>query len=113
LDRIDAGMLGKKRGSYKADGMGRHDEKEATRLLEDAFHRLGVRVEDIWRLRQSDRVKQAIAWWIKSRTVVGDEWICRKLEMGHRINVCRAVSRFRKAEDDETRKIKKLLLCAD
>ena len=113
MNRIDEGMTGKKRESYSTEAMRGHDEKEAKRLLHDALKRLNVSLEDLRGRRQSDSIKQAVAWWIKSRTVVGDAWICRKLEMGHRMNVCRAANRYRCAEDRHTRKIKKMLQCAD
>ncbi len=113
MDQIDEGMAGRKRASYTAEGMRGYDEKEADRLLLNATQRLGLRVEDLWSRRQSDSAKQAVAWWIKSRTSVGDDWICKRLEMGSRMNVHRAVSRYRRAADAESRRIKKLLLCAD
>ena len=106
MDRIDGRMAGRKRGSYAAGGMRGHDERAAQRLLVDAVNRLGVKVQDLWGRRQTDAVKQAVAWWIKSRTFFGDEWICRKLEMGNRVNVCRAVRRYRAAADPNGAKLR-------
>ena len=71
-------------------------------------------ISDLWSRRQSDPIKQAVAWWVKSRSVVGDEWICRELQMGSRSNVHRAVEAFRKTNDATRAEVKaKLRLCAD
>ncbi len=82
-------------------------------MLARALDQLGVSLEDVRRRRQADAVKQAIAWWIKSQTVVGDAWICRELQMGHRVNVSRAVKRYRELPDTEARKIRKMFICTD
>lgn len=113
MDRVDAGMKGKKRDSYKAEGMRGHDEKEAARLLSTALKMLNIRLEDLRGMRQSNAIKQAVAWWIRSQTIVRDEWICRELEMGHRVNISRAVKRYRDVADAESRKIKKMFICTD
>lgn len=92
----------------------RHDEKEAEQLLQTGLCRLGLAMEEARQLRKSDPRKQAVAWWVKSQSVVGDRWIARQLEMGHRSNVSRAVSAFRTTAGRTHRKLKKLLhICTD
>lgn len=113
MERVDNSVRGRKRDSYLAGGMRRHDESEAVRLLSAAIERLDVSLEELCGRRQTDAVKQAVAWWIKSQTVVGDAWICRQLSMGHRMNISRAVGRYRKATDPEARIIRNMLICAD
>jgi hypothetical protein len=114
LDRADRAVQGSKRSSFHADGMRRHDEKEAERRLEQALTLLGVRLSDLWRSKQTNAVKQAVAWYVKHGSTVGDEWLCTRLEMGNRTNVHRAVRRFREAQDPTAKAIKrKLRLCAD
>lgn len=113
MERVESVVQGRRRASYEEGGLRGHDERAAERLLDEALRRLGVRVEDLWGRRQTDAVKQAVAWWLKRQTVVGDEWICRRLEMGSRMNVHRAVTRYRAAADRESRQWRKLLLCAD
>lgn len=112
-DALDAGMAGKRRDSYESGGMRGYDEREAERLLSRALDQLGVNLEDVRARRQADAVKQAIAWWIKSQTVVGDAWLCRELQMGHRVNVSRAVKRYRALADAEAREIRKMFICTD
>jgi len=41
---------------------------------------------------------------VKSRTVVGHEWILDRLEMGHRSNVTRAMAEFRNGGDREKKR---------
>lgn len=114
MDKIDAAVRGKKRTSYASSGLRRHDEREAERLLQEAMKALEVSLPDLWARRQTDPVKQAVAWWVKSRCVISDEWLCGKLEMGSRTNVSRAVSRYRKGRDVQSRPLKRRLqLCAD
>jgi len=111
--RVDAGMSGKQRDSYESGGMRGYDEREAGRLLMRALDRLDVTLDDVRGRRQADAVKQAVAWWIKSQTVVGDAWLCRELQMGHRVNVSRAVKRYREPADAEARIIRKMFVCTD
>ena len=114
MDRIDRVVRGRRRASYRSEGMRTHDEREAARLLKDSCKALGVDLPDLRKRRQTDVVKQGIAWYVKSRSTIEDEWICRKLEMGSRTNIYRAVSRYRIAETPSIRNIrKKLELCAD
>lgn len=113
MERADAAVAGKKRASFEAAGMRGHDEKEACGLLCSALKTLEIGMEDLRAMRQSDARKQAVAWWIKSRTVVGDAWICRELQMGNRVNVSRAVKRYRQMCDAESRKYGKMFICTD
>ena len=102
------------RSSYRNSGLRKHDEKEAARLLETACKALDVSLVTLWKLRQANPTKQAVAWHIKSNCVIDDAWICQKLEMGSRSNIQRAVRRFRDADDATTTLLKrKLTICAD
>ena len=114
LDLADNRVQGRKRSSYRGEGLEGHDERAALRLLEQACRALGVTLTDLWGRRQTDPEKQAVTWWVKSRSVVGDEWLSAKLEMGSRTNVHRAVHAFRTTADRGRLKLKQLLqLCAD
>ena len=105
---------GRKRASYREEGLRLHDEREAIRLLAQAASRFGVSVSELWSRRQTDPVKQAVAWWVKSRSVVSDEWVSAKLEMGSRSNIHRAVKAYRAPRDRVRSRLKsELQLCAD
>jgi REP element-mobilizing transposase RayT len=114
MDRADRLVRGRRRASYRREGLHLHDEREAVRLLEQAATQLGVSVSALWSRKQTDPVKQAVAWWVKGRSVVSDDWLSAKLEMGSRTNIHRAVRAFRVIQDPTRAKLKsKLQLCAD
>ena len=109
---VDKVVDGKKRQSYSGEELRGRDEREAGRLLEKGLEVL--RIEEVKGLAKNDERKQALAWLLKSHTVVGHEWVIESLNMGHRSNVTRAVSRFQKAEGSQIRKLKrKMIKCAD
>lgn len=109
MDRAGAVVAGRKRASYRRDGLAAHDEREAERLLAAGLSRLDLTVAAMRLLKKNDRRKQALAWLIKSRTVVKDEWLVSRLEMGNRSNISRAVSRFREPSDGAERKLRAVL----
>jgi len=114
MDRVDGLVKGKKRRSYHGEALRTHDEREGLRRLEQACSALDVTVPELWKRRQTDAVKQGVAWWIKSHSIVTDEWVSGKLEMRSRTNVHRAVSAYRHATDRKRKTIKRVLqLCAD
>ena len=109
MDRAGEIVTGRKRASYRGEALARHDAKEADRLLEAGLRQLGLTTTVLHSLKKNDPRKQALAWLIKSRTVVSDEWLLSRLEMGHRSNISRAVSTFRAPADGARRKLKKIL----
>ena len=105
----------KKRESFHGEAVRRHDESEAERLLNAGMKALGMAgIEEVKKLQKNDKRKQALAWLVKSRTVVRHGWILERLEMGHRSNVTRALAEFRTGGDTETRTLKlKIIQCSD
>lgn len=112
---LAAGVVqGRKRESYESAAMQTHDDREAARLLALGLKRLGLTEAEAARLRQSEPRKQGLTWLVKSRTVVGDQWVCDRLQMGDRSNVSRAVAAYRTPMDRERGHISLLLhVCAD
>ena len=107
-------VAGRKRASYHAGALRAQDEVQAVRLLSDGLERLGLSAAAVVKLKQSDPRKQALAWLMKSQTIVADEWIAARLQMGDRSNISRAVSAFRSPADRERRRLRKLLhICTD
>jgi len=114
MDRAAAIVAGRKRRSYRGEGLRGHDENEAGRLLAAGLARLGLTQATVSSLKKSDPRKQALAWLIKTRSVVSDEWLGGQLRMGDRSNISRAVSAFRTPETRERQKLKKILhTCTD
>lgn len=114
MDKAAGRIAGRKRASYRGEGLRAHDEREAQRLLAAGLVRLGLTQKAAAALKQTDPRKQALAWLIKTRTVMRDEWLGKHLPMGHRSNISRAVSVFRTAETREHKRLRKLLhICTD
>ncbi len=114
MDRAAGKVAGRQRASYHAGAMHAHDDIQAARLLSDGLERLGLSTAVMVKLKQNDPRKQALAWLIKSQTIVADEWIASRLRMGDRSNISRAVSAFRSPADRERRRLSKLLhVCTD
>ena len=114
MDWAAGTVSGRRRASYSGEGLRAHDEGEAGRLLARGLEGLGLTLAQAVALKKADARKQALAWLVKSRTVVGDEWIVARLEMGHRSNVSRAVSAFREPQEAERRKLLRILhTCTD
>ncbi len=114
MDWARGAVAGRTRHSCEGGAIRTHDEAEAERLLEMALELLGCGEVELQAMRQNDPRKQAVAWLIRSRTVMEDEWLVRRLAMGHRSNVSRALAAYRDASDTQRLKIRKLLhACAD
>lgn len=102
------------RASYQGQAVRRHDTEHADRELDRMVKGLGLSPTILKEARQNDPYKQAIAWWLKTRTTVSDAWLSEKLHMGNRTNVYRAVAAYRDPKDRERNMIKrKMQQCAD
>jgi len=112
---VERSVSEKKRESFEGLAVSHHDQAQAERLLMAGMKVLGIGpLENVIRMRQNDLRKQALAWLVRSRTVVSHGWVLEKLNMGHRSNVTRAMTRFRLGEDKEVRGIKaKMIKCSD
>ena len=102
--------LSEKGDNYRGEQRRGHNEDAAEALLLEGLHALDLQESDLPELAQNDARKQALAWWIKTQTSLTGVALCRRLSMGHRSNLSRALARFRNPRDLETRKLKKLLM---
>jgi putative transposase len=104
----------KKRESFSGDEMRAYDEGAARRLLESGLVALGETPSSVRPMYCNDPRKQALAWLIKRNTLVGDDWIIRQIDMGHRSNVSRAVRAFRTESSPAIKRLKRILhTCTD
>lgn len=80
MDAAATLIAGHKRSCYgvREESLRRHDQLRAEELLSAGLRRLEISLEEAVALRHCDARKQALAWLVKSQTVVGDEWIDRK-----------------------------------
>lgn len=114
MDRAGRLVAGRKRTSYRGEGLRAHDEREAERLMATGLKQLRLTEKAARSLKQTDPRKQALVWLIKSRTVMRDEWLVNRLQMGHRSNISRAISAVRTSRSREHERLQNLLhICTD
>jgi hypothetical protein len=68
-------VRGRKRESYSGEEVRRYNETAARELLTRGLEVLGMDLASTRLLRHSDPRKQALAWLIKGKSMVGDRWI--------------------------------------
>ncbi len=111
----DKAVRGKRRSSYDRDGLTRHDERMAKHWLEKILIVLCVDSGEVRALRPSDPVKQAVIWFLRSRSMVTAAWLDDHVVVGHASNVSRAVSAFRSPSDRKRKQLKRKIMqvCKD
>ena len=79
---LDGVMEGKRRDSFAGEESGKHDQLEAERLAEYGLGKLGISESDLDALKKGDARKKVVAWCVRKRTSVRNEWISNRLKMG-------------------------------
>ena len=116
-DRL-LGMLERKPGKRSRAGepLKHHGEMEAERLVVHALGLSGLPVAaaELAGLRKGDPAKVRVAILVRSRTTASNEWIAKRLGMGHPGSVSRLASAFGKEPKriKEVQKLEALLKCA-
>jgi hypothetical protein len=83
MSDLASGILrGHKRESYSGEEVRRYDETAARQLLARGLDILGMDLAAMKLLRPNDPRKQALAWLIRTKSIVASSWITRELEMG-------------------------------
>jgi REP element-mobilizing transposase RayT len=103
---LDEVMTGKRRDSFVGSESRGHDMLEAQRLVEEGLNRVGLDKEELGVLKKSDPRKMAIAWLIRRNTVVRNEWISEKLQMGRVSKLSSFVKAVEEAEEGELFELK-------
>ena len=62
---------------------------------------IGLNTKELQATRKSDPRKQVIAWLVRTQTTVTNRWVSNELNMGHEMNVSKAV---RLVEEGERKK---------
>jgi len=89
-----------------------HGVNAAEALLRVALKALSMEEEGLLAKKANALEKQALAWLLQTKTVVTGVWISDRLNMGHRVNVSRAVARFKRAGEGDVKQMKKkMLIC--
>jgi len=112
LDALDKLRQGKKVSSLSGDEIRCHNERQAERLLEGGMTALGLTGESLEAMRKSAMGKQVLAWLIRSRTTVSNEWVSCHLSCGHPDGVSRFVKTVETSMDKSVVKLKKKVLKA-
>ncbi len=110
LDRVEKLASGKRKESIRGEEVREVGERRALELIAQAMRRLGLKRAELSRLQKSDPRKQAIAWYIRSRTTVATRWIANELSMGDASSVSRAAAVFREAKSRDVRRLKAKLM---
>ena len=107
----------RKRGSHSGTAVAAHGEREAERLLAAGLQMLELCDEKgkLLPARKGDARKVALATLLRTRTATGNEWVAKRLEMGHDRSVSRLIRQG--ADHNEVRKylrsIEQMLPCED
>lgn len=87
-----------------------HDGREAKQLFVAALNRLELNEDELRAMPSVKMEKQAVAWLLKSQTTVTVQWIADYLNMRHRTNASRGISRIRKGTDMKTKRLRRKML---
>ncbi len=99
-------MLPARSDNLRGEQRRAHDELEAERLLGTALEALNLSEAMLLELRNNHPEKQAVAWLLKKHTTVTGVWVARRLSMGNRSNISRALSAISHATDSERKNLK-------
>jgi putative transposase len=97
------------RARYHGGARRAHDLAEANRLLAGGLKSLGLSPEDLPRMKKLAPEKQLLAFLLRSRTPVSNDWLSEHLSMGHTTNVSNGVRTIRETSDRKTLKRRKTL----
>ncbi len=94
LDRLNdiIGVSGK-RESFDGVESRQYDEQEAERILAGGLGALSIDEQQLKEMRKSCPEKCVLAWHVRKRTCVSNEWIKRRLHMGKATNFSALVKR--------------------
>ena len=107
IEALDGVMEGKRRDSFAGAESKKHDMLEAERLLEAGLAKMNLSESELATLKKSDLRKKAVAWLIRKRTSVRNEWISKRLQMGSASKLSSFVSEVDSAREGELFELKK------
>jgi len=110
LDTLDKLCQGKKVSSLAGDEIRCHNERQAERLLEGGMTALGLTGMSLEAMRKSAMEKQVLAWLLRSRTMVSNEWVSCHLSCSHPDGVSRFVKTVETSKDTSVVKLNKKVL---
>ena len=110
LDKLDSIRTATKQTSLSGVEIRLHNERRATQLKTEALKALGIEECDLEEMAKGAAEKKVLAWFIKSQTVVSNEWLSAQLLCGHPANVPGYVKAVRAQKDRQLRRFAKILM---
>jgi len=102
----EKGSIEQLRGEQRFD----HSSARAETLISRALEALELDEDTLLATKSTDPRKGGVAWLVKSHTTMTGAWLANRLNMGHRVNASRAISKFRQQSSKEVKNIKKIML---
>ena len=96
--------------NLRGDQRRAHDEKGAEQFISELLGLFELSDAAICAMKSTRLEKQAVAWFLKKNTTVTVVWIASRLEMGHRTNASRSISRFDRSEEAAASEMKDKML---
>lgn len=114
LEKLDGVIKGGgKRESFSGESAKLHDEAEALRLLSAGLRLLKIKAEALEGMRKNAPEKQALAWYLRSRTIVSNQWLTEHLHCGHACNVSAFVGNVKRTTGGHLAELRKTLISKD
>ena len=99
--RLDEPLESAKRESFSGEGVQRHDEAEAERLIQQGLLALGLQDDALPKMKKNCPEKYAVAWLVRRYTHVRPQWIKDRLHMGKATNFASFLTRMTDGEFGE------------
>lgn len=114
MERLD-GVIGGggNRASFSGEEVRLHDEKEALRLMEKGLAVLEIESSTLKGMPKNASEKQVLAWYLRSRTIVSNQWITEHLYCGHPCNVSAFVGNVKKVSGGILFELQRRLISKD
>ena len=114
LDRLDVIRSKCKRSSLSGPEIRMHNERESVRLLSSGLKELGLTKKSLESLPKGSPEKKALVWYIRSKTIVSNDWLSQHIFCGHPGNIPRYINAVKdKKSKVLNRHVKSLLKCED
>jgi len=106
LDRLEELRKGVKAESFCGSEIHDHDICQADKVLEQGLYALGLCELNLKSMRKGCLEKRVLAWAIRSRTTVSNEWLSKRLFSGHPSNISNYV---KSVNDDKSRTTREMM----
>ena len=113
LEKIDESVTGYRRDSFSGDQVRMHDEAVAQTLLEKGLGKLGLTITELGQMQKGAPQKQVLAWYIRSQTIVSNEWLAQRLHCGHPSNLPAFIKNVKADKIAEIAHFKQILISKD